>query len=187
MCIQLHEHKPVSCVGACRPSFDGRSHSLDVWPCEAATQSTQEAWHERSLWATHILLLLTVCPGSTDLLFQLSHMLRLDKGQRELITWVFESNAALCMLHFCVIHRSKVHLVLQPQNFSAASTDLCNSTWRLTQRKCTGRHTHPWWVLLQANEVWGLEEKKSFISAYYLSVHCLPWGTYDTKTFLLRL
>lgn len=44
------EHKPVSCAGACRPSFDGRRRSSAVWLREAATQSTQEAWGDGSLF-----------------------------------------------------------------------------------------------------------------------------------------
>lgn len=44
------EHKPVSCAGACRPSFDGRRRSSAAWLREAATKSTQEAWGDGSLF-----------------------------------------------------------------------------------------------------------------------------------------
>lgn len=49
ICMRLHECKPVSCAGACRPSFDGCRHSSVVWQLEAARLSIQEAWSKGGL------------------------------------------------------------------------------------------------------------------------------------------
>lgn len=88
------EHKPVSCAGACRPSFDGRRHSSAVWLREAATQSTQEAWGEGSLLVGYAYSS-TADSYETGLgTFVSVVYINVEVRQGSMSTWVFEWNAS---------------------------------------------------------------------------------------------
>lgn len=88
------EHKPVSCAGACRPSFDGRRHSSAVWLREAATQSTQEAWGEGSLFVGYAYSS-TADSYETELgTFVSVVYINVEVRQGSMSTWVFEWNAS---------------------------------------------------------------------------------------------
>lgn len=91
--VWLREHKPVSCAGACRPSFDGRRHSSAVWLREAATQSTQEAWGEGSLFVSYTYSS-TGDSYETELGTFVSVVINVEVRQGSMSTWVFEWNAS---------------------------------------------------------------------------------------------
>lgn len=88
------EHIPVSCAGACRPSFDGCRHSSAVWLREAATQSTQEAWGEGSLLVGYAYSS-TADSYETELgTFVSVVYINVEVRQGSMSTWVFEWNAS---------------------------------------------------------------------------------------------